>query len=114
MTSLQKKILSGLTKLRFRANSASFDCRYSVKRYLAKAEQRLTKTHENRSLKTVYYNLNDTFKVLFLFFAAQIAIPIFEKAQKCFLEYMDNSAKLDSEREDIKQLFTLILKKKSQ
>ena len=69
----------------------------------------LTETHENRS--TVYYNLTDTFKVLFLFFAAQIAIPIFEEEQKRFLDYVDNSPKLDSEREDIKQLFKSILKK---
>ena len=110
MTSLQKNILSScLTKIKFRANSASFNCRSFVKSYLVKAEQMLTETHENRSL--VYYNLTDTFKVLFLFFAAQTAIPIFEEEQKRFLDYVDNSPKLGSEREDIKQLFKSILKK---
>ena len=48
---------------------------------------------------------------MFLFFAAQIAIPNFEKAQQSFIDHMDISTKLDRERENIKQLFTLILKR---
>ena len=49
--------------------------------------------------------------MIFLFNAAQLAIAIFEKAQKSFIDYMDISTKLNSERENIKQLFTLILVK---
>ena len=81
-----------------------------VRKYLVKAINILIETHDESGQKDVY-NLTDTFKVMFLFFAAQTAIPNFEKAQKSFIEYMDISNKLDSEKENIKQLFTLILKK---
>ena len=97
--------------MKFRNYSTIFNSRYLVKEYLEKVEKMLTETHEKLSLKTMHYNLTDTFKVIFLYFAAQIAIPNFEKAQKSFIDYMDNSTKLDRDRKDIKELFRLILKK---
>ena len=56
------------------------------------------------------YNLTDTFKTMFLFYAAQLAVPIFEKARVSFIDYMDIPTKLESERENIKQMFTLMLR----
>ena len=70
----------------------------------------LVETHENSQQKGLY-NLTDTFKAIFSFIAAQMAVPKFEKAQRSFIDYMDISRKLDSERENTKQIFTLILKK---
>ena len=96
--------------MQFQSDSIIFDCGTLVRIYLAKAIDILIQTHKQSSQKEIY-NLTDTFKVMFLFFAAQIAIPNFEKAQQSFIDHMDISTKLDSERENIKQLFTLILKK---
>ena len=98
--------------MHFQSDSATFDCGTLVKRYLAKAIDLLVKTHEESYQKNVY-NLTDTFKVMFLFNAAQLAIPNFEKSQQIFLYYMDISTKLESERENMKQIFTLILKKEA-
>ena len=118
MTSLKSEILSevvdlcdigGFLKIKFKVNSTIFNCGSFVKQYLAKAEEMLTEAHNRSSQKNIY-NLTDTFKVLFSCFAAQIAIPKFQEAQQSFIDYMDISTKLDSERENIKQLFTLILK----
>ena len=100
----------GLIRMQFQHDSSIFDCGMLVRKYLVKAINILIETHDESGQKDVY-NLTDTFKVMFLFFAAQTAIPNFEKAQKSFIEYMDISNKLDSEKENIKQLFTLILKK---
>ena len=97
-------------KMKFQSDSAIFDCGTLVRQYLAKATDILIQTHNQSPQKDVY-NLTDTFIVMFLFFAAQIAIRYFEKAQQSFIDYMDISTKLDSEKESIKQLFTLILKK---
>ena len=95
--------------MKFKVNSTIFNCGSFVKQYLAKAEEMLTEAHNRSSQKNIY-NLTDTFKVLFSCFAAKIAIPKFQEAQQSFIDYMDISTKLDSERENIKQLFTLILK----
>ena len=100
----------GLIKMRFQPDSTIFDCGALVRQYLTKATDILIQTHNESTQRTVY-NLTATFNVIFLFFAAQIAIPYFEKAQQSFIDYMDISTKLDSEKENIKQLFTLILKK---
>ena len=100
----------GLTRMQFQHDSSIFDCGMLVRKYLEKALNILMQTHTQSGNKDVY-RLRDTFKVMFLFFAAQTAIPNFENAQQSFIEYMDISNKLDSERENIKQLFTLILKK---
>ena len=99
-----------LIKMRCQSDSSIFDCGTLVKQYLAKAVDLLVETHEESQQKYLY-NLTDTFKAMFLFNAAQLAIPNFEKAQQSFIDYMDISTKLDSERENIKQIFTLILKK---
>ena len=102
--------LGGLIKMDFQSDSTIFDCGSLVKQYLAKAIDLLVETHEQSQQKNLY-NLRSTFKVMFLFYAAQIAIPQFQKAQQSFIDYMDISTKLDSERGNIKQIFTLILKK---
>ena len=107
---IQTESNGGLIKMQFQSDSIIFDCGTLVRIYLAKAIDILIQTHKQSSQKEIY-NLTDTFKVMFLFFAAQIAIPNFEKAQQSFIDHMDISTKLDSERENIKQLFTLILKK---
>ena len=39
---------------------------------------------------------------MFLFFAAQLAIPYFEEAQQSFIDYMDISTELDQQGELIK------------
>lgn len=100
----------GLIKMQFQSDSVIFDCGKLVKQYLAKAIDLLVETHEN-SQQEGLYNLTDTFKAMFSFIAAQLAVPKFEKAQRSFIDYMDISRKLDSERENTKQIFTLILKK---
>ena len=100
----------GLIKMQFQPDSTIFDCGTLVRQYLDKATDILIQTH-NQSTQKAVYNLTATFNVMFLFFAAQIAIPYFEKAQQSFIDYMDISTKLDSEKENTKQLFTLILKK---
>ena len=100
----------GLIRMKFQHNSSTFDCGMLVRKYLETAINILMQTHDQSGQKDVY-NLTGTFKVMFLFFAAQIAIPNFEKAQQSFIEYTDISTKLDSEKENINQLFTLILKK---
>ena len=102
--------VEGLIKMHFQSDSSIFDCKKLVKQYLGKAIDLLVETHEESQQKNLY-NLTDTFKTMFLFNAAQLAIPNFEKAQESFIDYMDISTKLDSERENIKQIFTLILKK---
>ena len=101
---------SGFKKMKFRYNYCTFDCGSSVKQYLAKAKSILIETHDGSSQKNAYC-LTEAFEVIFVCFAAQIAIPNFEKAQQSFVDYMDISTKLDSEREPNKQLFTLLLKK---
>ena len=100
----------GLIKMRFHSDTTIFDCGSLVKLYLAKAIDLLVETHEQSQQKNLY-NLRNTFKVMFLFYAAQIAIPNFQKAQKSFIDHTDISLKIESERENIKQIFTLILKK---
>ena len=100
----------GLIKMHFQSDSAIFDCGTLVKQYLAKAVDLLLETHRESQQKNVY-NLRDMFEVIFLFIAAQLAIPKFERAQQSFIDYMDISTKLDTERENVKQIFTLILKK---
>ena len=102
--------VGGLIKMHFQSDSSIFDCGTLVKQYLAKALDLLVETHKESNQKSLY-NLTDTFKTMFLFNAAQLAIPRFERAQQSFIDYMDISTKLDSERENIKQIFTLILKK---
>ena len=67
-----------LIKMLFQSDSAIFDCRTLVKQYLAKAIKLLIKTHE-KSHQEKLFNLTDTFKATFLFNAAQLAIPNFEK-----------------------------------
>ena len=67
-------------KMQFQPDSTIFDCGTLVRQYLAKATDILIQTH-NQSPQEAIYNLTDTFIVMFLFFAAQIAIPYFEKAQ---------------------------------
>ena len=52
----------------------------------------LVETHENSQQKGLY-NLTDTFKAIFSFIAAQMAVPKFEKAQRSFIDYMDISKK---------------------
>ena len=111
---LSKSVLSssdfgGLIKMKLQSDSTIFHCGSLVKQYLTKAIGLLVETHEESQQRNLY-NLTSTFKAMFLFYAAQIAIPQFQKAQQSFLNYMDISTKLDSEREDIKQIFTLILK----
>ena len=100
----------GLIKMSFQSDSTIFDCGTLVKQYLAKAIDLLVETHE-QSLQKNLYNLRDTFKAIFLFYAAQLAIPKFEKVQQSFIDYMDISTKMDNERGNVKQIFTLILKK---
>ena len=100
----------GFKKMKFMYNYSFFNCGSSIKRYLAKAEAILIETHNQSSQKNAY-NLTDAFKVMFSCFAAQIAIPFFEEAQQSFIDYMDVSTKLDNERENTKQLFTLLLKR---
>ena len=100
----------GLIKMHFQSDSAIFDCGTLVKQYLAKAVDLLLETHRESQQKNVY-NLTDMFKVIFLFIAAQLAVPKFERAQQSFIDYMDISTKLDTERENVRQIFTLILKK---
>ena len=100
----------GLIRMEFQHDSSTFDCGMLVRKYLETSINILMQTHDQSGQKDVY-NLTGTFKVMFLFFAAQIANPNSEKAQQCFIEYMDISNKLDSEKEKINQLFTLILKK---
>ena len=107
---IQTESNGGLIRMQFQSDSIIFDCGTLARMYLAKAIDILMQTHNQSSQKEIY-NLTDTFKVMFLFFAAQIAIPNFEKAQQSFIDHMDISTKLDSERENTKQLFTLILKK---
>ena len=71
----------GLIRMQFQPNSIIFDCGTLVRLYLAKATDILIQTH-NQSNQGDVYNLTDTFKLMFLFFAAQIAIPNFEKHNK--------------------------------
>ena len=96
--------------MHFQSDYSFFDCKTLVKQYLGKSIDLLVETHKESQQKYLY-NLTGTFKAMFLFNAAQLAIPNFEKAQQSFNDYMDISTKLDNERENIKQIFTLILKK---
>ena len=100
----------GLIKMQFQSDSVIFDGGTLVKQYLPKAMYLLVETHENSQQKGLY-NLTDTFKTMFSFIAAQLAVPKFEKAQRSFIDYMDISKKLDSKKENTKQIFTLILRK---
>lgn len=84
-----------------------FDCGTLARQYLAKAIDLLVETHKQSHQKKLF-NLTDTFKATFLFNAAQLAIPNFEKAQQSFFDNMDISTKLQNEREETRQLFTLI------
>ena len=102
--------VGGLLKMNFQSDSPIFDCGTLVKQHTTKAIDLLAETHEESRQKNLF-NLTDTFKVMFLFNAAQLAIPNFEKTQQSFIDYMDISTKLDSERENVKQIFTLMLKK---
>ena len=86
--------VGGLIKMHFQSDSAIFDCGTLVKQYLAKAIDLLEETHKESEQKNLF-NLTDTFKVMFLFFAAQLAIPYFEEAQQSFIDYMDISTELD-------------------
>ena len=86
--------VGGLIKMHFQSDSAIFDCGTLVKQYLAKAIDLLEETHEESEQKNLF-NLTDTFKVMFLFFAAQLAIPYFEEAQQSFIDYMGISTELD-------------------
>lgn len=79
--------VGGLIKISFQPNSAIFDCGTLVKQYLAKAIDLLEETHKESQQK-FFFNLTDRFKVMFLFFAAQLAIPNFEKAQQSFIDYL--------------------------
>ena len=102
--------VGGLLKMNFQSDSPIFDCGTLVKQHTTKAIDLLAETHEESRQKNLF-NLTDTLKVMLLFNAAQLAIPNFEKTQQSFIDYMDISTKLDSERENVKQIFTLILKK---
>lgn len=102
--------VGGLMKMRFQSDSAIFDCKALVKEYLAKATDLLVEIHEKSQQKNKY-NLTDTFKAIFLFKAAQLAAPKFEKVQQSVTDYMNISAKLENEKENIKQIFILTLKK---
>ena len=66
-------------KMRFQPDPAICDCKALVKEYLAKAVDLLVERHEESRQKNKY-NLTDTFKAIFLFRAAQLAAPKFEKA----------------------------------
>ena len=102
--------VGGLKKMRFQSDPTIFDCEALVKEYLTKAIDLLVKTHEESQQKNKY-TLTDTFKAIFLFKAAQLAAPKFEKVQQSITDYMSISAKLESEKENIKQIFVLTLKK---
>ena len=102
--------IGGLTKMYFQPDSAIFDCGTLVRQYLKKAIDLLQETHKKSPQKKLY-NLTGTFEAMFLFYAAQLAVPKFVEAQNSFVNYMDISIKFDIERENIKQIFTLILKK---
>ena len=79
--------VGGLIKMSFQPDSAIFDCGTLVKQYLAKAIDLLEETHKDSQQKNLF-NLTDSFKVMFLFFAAQLAIPNFEKVQQSFIDYL--------------------------
>ena len=102
--------VEGMKRMHFQPNSSTFDCGTLVKQYLAKATNLLIQTHR-KSQQSKDYDLTDTFKVMFLFKAAQLAVPQFEKAQKSFINNRDISTKMENERENIKQIFTLTLRK---
>ena len=103
--------VGGLIKMLFQPNSTTFDCGTLAKQYLAKAIDILVQTHKESQQSTNYnYNLTDRFKAMFSLFAAQLAIDNFEIAQQSFIDYMHISTKLEIERENIKQIFALILK----
>ena len=103
--------VGGLMKMVFQPNSTTFDCGTLAKQYLAKAIDILVQTHkESQQSRNYNYNLTDRFKAMFSLLAAQLAIKNFEIAQQSFIDYMDISTKLEIERENIKQIFTLILK----
>ena len=102
--------IGSLMKMHFQPKPLKFDCGTLVKQYLTIAADLLEETHKESSQKNLY-NLTDTFKVMFLLHAAQLAAPNFVKAQQSFIDYMDVSTKVDMERENIKQIFTLTLRK---
>ena len=95
--------------MKFKANSNIFNCGSFVKQYLLKVQEMLTEAHNRLPGKNIY-NLRDAFKIVFAWFVAQIAIPSFKKTQQSFIDYRDICTKLDSERENMKKLFKLILK----
>ena len=102
--------IGGLKKMYFQPDSAIFNCEGLIKQYLAIAIDLLEERHV-KSKQHEIYNLTDLFKAMFSFKAAQLAITNFEEAQQSFIECKDISVKLDNERENIKQIFTLILKR---
>ena len=102
--------IGGLMKMHFQPKSAKFDCGTLINQYLIIAADLLEEAHNESPHKTLY-NLTDTFKVMFLFHAAKLAVPNFVKAQQSFIDYMDISTKIDMNRENIKQMFTLALRK---
>ena len=111
---LQSKVINiicigKLDKMSFQPDSCTFKCRALVKKYLRKAEDLLNETH-NKSPQPINYSLTASCKAIFMFYAAQVAIPNFEQAQISFLKNMDHSSVLNIEKENIKQLFSLILK----
>ena len=99
----------GLRKMHFQPDSTTFDCERLAKQYLAQAIDILMQTHKE-SQQVGDYNLTDTFKAMFAFHAAQYALKNFEKAQQSFIDHMGISTNLEIEKENIKQIFTLILK----
>ena len=112
---IQEKLIylykhEGLMKMRFQPNSNTFHCKTLVKQYLEKAIELLVETHKQLP-RCRYFNLTDTFMAIFSYKAAKLALSSFEAAQVSFINYMDMSNKLETEKENIKQIFTLILKK---
>ena len=116
ITRVKKELLeiitiNDLTKMKFQDDSVTFNCNALVEKYLVRAQSILETEHEKTAAKKEY-ELTDQFKIIFCYYAAQKAKPFFTRVQRDFLHKTDVS--IDDEKKNVKQLFTLLLRKEKE
>ena len=103
--------VNDLTKMSFQVDTITFNCQALIKEYIVKVINILDEEYEKEAQRKKY-KLTDQFKTIFCYYAAQKGISPFRKVQKSFLDRTYVS--VDVEKENIKQLFTLLLKKEGE
>ena len=105
---LKLMVINDSTKMKFQDNSITLNFRALVSEYIVKVIGILEEEHEKEA-ETKAYKLTDQFKAVFSCYAAQKGILPFTQVQKSFIDKTDVS--IEKEKENIRQLFTLLLKK---